>query len=60
MMMVRSARSGLVYKFRTDQFFAMPSFLSGAARALDLFGVYDSCDAIDSDAEAHAKAIFSD
>lgn len=43
-------------KFR----FAMPSFLSGVARTLDLFGVFDSYTAGRTDKETDALAIYSD
>jgi hypothetical protein len=39
---------------------ASPSFLSGAARILDLGGVYDSYNLSSNAAEADAKALYSD
>lgn len=45
---------------RTDHLFALPSFWSGAARALDLFGVFDTYNDSPNDALADARAIRSD
>ncbi len=45
---------------RTDFLFAMPSFSSGLARALDLFGTFDEYNTADSEAEADEHAIASD
>ena len=45
---------------RTDYLFAMPSAWSGAARLLDLFGVFDSYNDSATDDLADARAIYSD
>ena len=45
---------------RTDYLFAMPSTWSGAARLLDLFGVFDSYNGSATDELADARAIYSD
>ena len=45
---------------RTDYLFAMPSVWSGAARVLDLFGVFDTYNDSPSDDLADARAIYSD
>ncbi|MGL4608379.1 MAG: hypothetical protein ACRCYY_01660, partial [Trueperaceae bacterium] len=45
---------------RTDLLYATPSFWSGAARVLDLFGVFDRYNQSQSPEEADAKAIASD
>ena len=45
---------------RTDFLFATPSFLSGMARVLDLFGVFDSYNESRSVREADARALYSD
>jgi hypothetical protein len=45
---------------RSDFLFASPSFISGAARVLDLYGVYDSYNSSSSNYEADYKAIWSD
>ena len=45
---------------RTDFLFAQPSFASGAARALDLFGKYSAYNSSDSEADADQSAIASD
>ena len=47
-------------RFCTDFLFARPSFLSGAARALDLFGLLDSYNESKNGKEADAKALYSD
>jgi hypothetical protein len=39
---------------------ATPSFVSGAARLLDLYGVYDSYNTSRTEGEADAKALYSD
>jgi hypothetical protein len=44
----------------TDFLFARPSFGSGAARALDLFGSFDAYNGSASDAEADDQAIAAD
>lgn len=45
---------------RTDFLFAMPSWLSGAARVLDLAGQFDEYNESASVAEADKKALFAD
>lgn len=45
---------------RTDYLFAAPSFLSGAARLLDLSGRFDVYNDSDDEALADARAIYSD
>ena len=45
---------------RTDYLFAMPSVWSGAARLLDLFGVFDTYNGSATDDLADARAIYSD
>lgn len=45
---------------RTDYLFAMPSVWSGAARVLDLFGVFDAYNDSDRPELADARAIYSD
>jgi hypothetical protein len=45
---------------RTDHLFALPSVWSGAARVLDLFGVFDTYNDSPSDDLADARAIYSD
>jgi hypothetical protein len=47
-------------RFRTDFLFAPPSFLSGASRVLDLFGLFDSYNESKDGKEADAKAIYAD
>ena len=47
-------------RLRTDFLFARPSFLSGFARVLDLFGVFDSYNQSRTPEEADAKAMYSD
>ena len=47
-------------RFRTDFLFAQPSFLSGLARVLDLFGLFDSYNESRTGAEADARAIYAD
>jgi len=44
----------------TDFLFAQPSFASGAARLLDLWGRFDDYNRSESAAEADARAIASD
>ena len=44
----------------TEFLFAHPSFLSGAARALDLGGVFDDYNVSETPAEADARALQSD
>lgn len=45
---------------RTDFLFARPSFGSGVARALDLYGRFDAYDSSGSESEADERAIASD
>jgi hypothetical protein len=45
---------------KTDFLFAQPSFASGAARVLDLWGVFDEYNRSDDGQEADGKAIASD
>lgn len=45
---------------RTDFLFAMPSWLSGAARSLDLAGLFDDYNESPSDEVADSKAMFCD
>jgi hypothetical protein len=45
---------------RTDFLFARPSFASGAARALDLYGNYSAYNSSTSEVEADQSALASD
>ena len=45
---------------RTDFLYARPSWLSGLARVLDLFGVFDSYNESRNPREADARAMYSD
>ena len=45
---------------RTDYLFAAPSFSSGVARLLDLFGRFDDYNDSPSAASADARAMYSD
>ena len=47
-------------KVQSGFLFADPSFLSGASRTLDLFGVYDHYNASETQLEADTRAIASD
>jgi len=47
-------------KVKSGFLFADPSFFSGAARALDLYGTFDEYNVSRSPAEADARAIASD
>jgi len=47
-------------RVQTDFLFAQPSFLSGLARLLDLFGVFDSYNQSRTPEEADAKAMYAD
>ena len=47
-------------KVKTDFLFAQPSFASGAARILDLWGVLDDYNRSETPTEADAKAIAAD
>ncbi len=46
--------------YKTDFLFASPSLLSGAARALDMFAVFDEYNTSNSVEEADRRAIESD
>ena len=48
------------YKVQTDFLFAEPSYLSGAARLLDLWGQYDEYNKSLNPAEADTRAIAAD
>lgn len=45
---------------RTDFLFAVPSWLSGAARTLDMGGQFDEYNESPNEAAADAKALFAD
>lgn len=47
-------------RLQRDFLFGRPSFLSGAARVLDLFGVFDSYDQSNTPDEADFRAMYSD
>lgn len=47
-------------KVKSDFLFAQPSFASGAARVLDLWGQFDEYNVSATPAEADAKAIAAD
>ena len=47
-------------RLRTDFLFARPSFLSGFARALDLFGLFDFYNEAPSTQIADIRATYSD
>lgn len=47
-------------KVRSDFLFATTTFISGAARVLDLYGVYDRYNASPTEYEADYKAVLSD
>lgn len=47
-------------KSTSDFLFAQPSFVSGAARLLDLFGLFDSYNTSNNEAEADYKALLAD
>ena len=49
-----------VILMRTDYLFAMPSFLTGVARLLDLSGRFDVYNDSSDEAVADARAIYSD
>jgi hypothetical protein len=50
----------MIKRARTDFLFAQPSFSSGAARVIDLWGQFDDYNVSGSGAEADAKAIAAD
>lgn len=45
---------------RSTFLFAIPTFISGAARVLDLYGVYDAYNTSSTEYEADYKALLSD
>ena len=47
-------------KIKSGFLYADPSFLSGASRTLDLFGVYDAYNASQTPQEADARALAAD
>ena len=47
-------------KVRSDFLFATPTFVSGAARVLDLYGVLDAYNVSETGQEADYKALHSD
>lgn len=47
-------------KGRSDFLFASPTFISGAARVLDLYGFYGTYNASSTEYEADYKALLSD
>ena len=47
-------------KARSDFLFATPTFIYGAARVLDLYGVFDAYNSSSTDYEADYKALWSD
>jgi len=47
-------------RLRSDFLFAQPSYLSGAARILDIFGVFDSYNERPNPEEADAQAMYAD
>ncbi|HVM92514.1 MAG TPA: hypothetical protein VMT67_06860 [Terriglobales bacterium] len=47
-------------KVKSGFLFANPSFLSGAARALDLYGTFDAYNGSSTEREADYKALSSD
>jgi hypothetical protein len=49
-----------VNNVQSDFLFAAPTFISGAARVLDLYGVFDKYNTSSSALEADSKAILSD
>ena len=51
---------GNLKRVRSGFLFATPSFISGAARVLDLYGTYDVYNASFTECEADYKALFSD
>jgi hypothetical protein len=50
----------IVKKTKASFLFATPTLVSGAARALDLYGVYDVYNASSTENEADYKALLSD
>ena len=59
--MIRNDASiSFMNRLRTDYLFARPSFLSGFARVLDLFGLFDSYNESPTPKSADGCAIYSD
>jgi hypothetical protein len=56
----RCAEETMNKKVQSDFLFAQPSFASGAARVLDLWGQFDDYNRSETPAEADAKAIAAD
>lgn len=54
------SRMGDWSRIQTDFLFAQPSFLSGVARVLDLFGTFDEYNVSPTPAEADYRALRSD
>jgi hypothetical protein len=50
----------MIKNVKTDFLFAQPSFVSGAARTLDLWGVLDDYNLSETTFEADEKAIAAD
>lgn len=50
----------MVKKVKSDFLFAQPSFASGVARVLDLWGQFDDYNRSDTSVDADAKAIAAD
>jgi hypothetical protein len=50
----------MVNRLKSDFLVATPSFLSGAGRLLDWYGLYDAYNLSRNTQEADAKATFSD
>jgi hypothetical protein len=50
----------MVNRVKSDFLFADPSFVSGAARLFDWWGLYDTYNVSRNGQEADAKAMFSD
>jgi len=50
----------MMKRVQTDFLFAQPSFASGAARLVDIWGQFDEYNSSPSGAEADAKALASD
>jgi hypothetical protein len=59
-MIVKGAIFAFMNRLRTDFLFARPSFLSGFARVLDLFGLFDSYNDSPSPLSADGRAIYAD
>jgi hypothetical protein len=56
----RCAEETMNRKVKSDFLFAQPSFASGVARVLDLWGQFDAYNASSTPDEADAKAIAAD